>query len=74
MRRTLGHGVLAVFLAIPAVAVAGPSRWGDEERPVITERMGDNDAFTCSGGGEGALPIAAAAVGLIVGRRRRTQD
>jgi uncharacterized protein (TIGR03382 family) len=70
MKRTLGHAVLAVVLAVPVVAMAGPSRWGDEERPVITERMGDNDAFTCSAGSEGALPIGAAVLGLMLWRRR----
>jgi hypothetical protein len=70
MRRAFRDGVLAVLVAFPAIAAGGTSRWGDEDRPVITERMGDEGAFTCSAGGEGSILVAAAVFGTLVGRRR----
>lgn len=74
MRRTITQAVLALVLAVPAIAAAGPSRWDGEERPVITERMDGPDTFTCNTGGGDSLLVAAAVVGMVLCHRRTLKD
>jgi uncharacterized protein (TIGR03382 family) len=71
MRRNICGGVLMMMFLVPATVAAesAPGRWQNNDAR-ITEQMHEPYWATCSTGDPGSLVIAAAAVGLLLRRRR----
>jgi uncharacterized protein (TIGR03382 family) len=70
MKATIRYGILALLLAVPAVAAAASSRWEDDERVDIGERMSDGNSYSCSAGSGASFLAAGAVVGVLLRRRR----
>lgn len=60
--------LVCALLMLPAVAAAAP-QWTNERADNVHETMKSSD-FTCSTGTPSTLLVAAAAVGLVMRRRR----
>jgi MYXO-CTERM domain-containing protein len=63
-------GVFAALLALPVLASASPRKWTDDRTQVDNLTINPGPAFTCSTGGAAELLVGAAALGLVLRRRR----
>jgi len=72
MRTLIAGNVLALLMTFTATAYAERRGGADPGTVVITETMKpERSDFTCNTGGPTGLAVAAAALGLVVLKRRR---
>jgi uncharacterized protein (TIGR03382 family) len=57
------------MMLLPAVAVAGP-KWTDGRTDVEMRMQGPSDSYSCNAGSPTTLLVGAAALGLVLRRRR----
>jgi uncharacterized protein (TIGR03382 family) len=69
MKRAIFASVLAMLLGATTSATARPSR-SDAVRGAIDHATMRYDQFNCSAGGPTSLLVGAAALGLVLRRRR----